>query len=52
MLVAEPVLKTINFEGNSYRCIQVFELNKILVDKVSMEKKFTPNVMVSETFEK
>lgn len=52
VLVADPVLKTISFEGSSYKCIQAFELNKILVDKVSIENKFTPNVLVCETFEK
>lgn len=52
VLVSEPVLKSIRFQGWQYKCIQVFELNRLMVDKASMENKFTPNVIVTQTFEK
>lgn len=46
------MLKPIKCGDFSYNCIQVFELNKLLVNDSSMVDKFTPNVLVNETFEK
>lgn len=46
------MLKVIKFGDFSYNCVEVFELNKLLVNDASMIDKFTPNVLVNETFEK
>lgn len=47
IVVAEPMLKTLKFGDFSYNCIEVFELNKLLVNDSTMLDKFTPNVLVS-----
>jgi hypothetical protein len=48
--VAEPVVKNIKVGDFSYQCVQVFEVNRLLVNDSPIIDKFSPNILVNETF--
>ena len=45
--IAEPMFKFIKNGEFSYPCVQVFELNRVLVNDSLIKDKFSPNVLVN-----
>lgn len=35
-----------------YKCIQIFEIDKLFVDSAQVNATFSPNTIVNETFQK
>ena len=46
------MFKIIKVGDFRYSCVQVFELNRVLVNDALIKDKFLPNMLVNETFEK